>query len=82
MKYLENINKIYLRTLFAKFSRMYLFIYISIFKHSFFLLKNIELQDILKMLVGGNLPEEQMNAIAERTIAELGDQGILINIDN
>jgi hypothetical protein len=61
---------------------MYLFIYISIFKHSFFLLKNIELQDILKMLVGGNLPEEQMNAIAERTIAELGDQGILINIDN
>jgi len=34
------------------------------------------------MLVGGNLPEEQMNAIAERTIAELGDQGILINIDN
>ena len=27
------------------------------------------------MLVGGNLPEEQMNAIAERTIAELGDHG-------
>ena len=30
-----------------------------------------ELLGILNMLVGANLPEEQMNAIAERTIAEL-----------
>lgn len=31
-----------------------------------------ELLSILKMLVGSNLPEEQLNSIAERTIAELG----------
>lgn len=31
-----------------------------------------ELLAILNLLVGANLPEEQMNAIAERTIAELG----------
>ena len=38
-----------------------------------------ELMGILKMLVGTNIPEEQINAIAERTIAELdvdGDQSI------
>lgn len=34
-----------------------------------------ELVAILNMLVGNNLPEEQMNAIAERTIAELGADG-------
>lgn len=34
-----------------------------------------ELLAILNMLVGANLPEEQMNAIAERTIAELGSDG-------
>lgn len=34
-----------------------------------------ELKSILNMLVGNNLPEEQMNAIAERTIAELGADG-------
>jgi calcineurin B homologous protein 1 len=34
-----------------------------------------ELRMILNMLVGANLPEEQMNAIAERTIAELGADG-------
>lgn len=33
-----------------------------------------ELLSILNLLVGANLPEEQMNAIAERTIAELGPQ--------
>ena len=30
-----------------------------------------ELLSILNMLVGANLPEDQMNALAERTIAEL-----------
>ena len=33
-----------------------------------------ELLSILKMLVGSNLPEEQLNSIAERTIAELGSE--------
>lgn len=33
-----------------------------------------ELLNILNMLVGANLPDEQMNAIAERTIAELIDE--------
>jgi len=32
---------------------------------------------ILRMLVGSNIPEEQMNAIAERTIAELDVDGDL-----
>lgn len=36
-----------------------------------------ELLAILNMLVGANLPEEQMNAIAERTIAELGAEAEL-----
>lgn len=38
-----------------------------------------ELLSILNMIVGANLPDEQMNAIAERTIIELGlqsDSGI------
>ena len=34
-----------------------------------------ELLHILKMLVGSNIPEDQMNAIAERTIAELDVDG-------
>ena len=34
-----------------------------------------ELMGILKMLVGSNIPEEQLNAIAERTIIELDDDG-------
>lgn len=34
-----------------------------------------ELTSILSLLVGANLPEEQMNAIAERTIAELASAG-------
>lgn len=34
-----------------------------------------ELMTILKMLVGSNIPEDQMNAIAERTIAELDVDG-------
>lgn len=33
-----------------------------------------ELLAILNMLVGANLPEDQMNALAERTIAELLDE--------
>lgn len=36
-----------------------------------------ELLGILRMLVGSNIPEEQMNAIAERTIAELDVNGDL-----
>jgi calcineurin B homologous protein 1 len=36
-----------------------------------------ELLGILRMLVGSNIPEEQMNAIAERTIAELDVDGDL-----
>lgn len=36
-----------------------------------------ELLGILRMLVGTNIPEEQMNAIAERTIAELDENGDL-----
>ena len=32
-----------------------------------------ELLNILNMLVGANLPGEQMNAIAERTIEEISD---------
>ncbi len=32
-----------------------------------------ELLQILNMLVGANLPDEQMNAIAERTIEEISD---------
>jgi calcineurin B homologous protein 1 len=35
-----------------------------------------ELLSILNMLVGANLPEEQMGAIAERAIAEIGDTDI------
>ncbi len=34
-----------------------------------------ELLSILNMLVGANLPEEQMNAIAERAIEELSSDG-------
>jgi calcineurin B family protein 1 len=34
-----------------------------------------ELLAILRMLVGSNIPEEQMNAIAERTISELDRDG-------
>ncbi|RNA13593.1 calcineurin B homologous 1 [Brachionus plicatilis] len=37
-----------------------------------------ELLGILKMLVGSNIPEEQMNAIAERTITELDENGDLV----
>jgi calcineurin B homologous protein 1 len=37
-----------------------------------------ELMCILKMLVGSNIPEEQMNAIAERTITELDVDGDLV----
>jgi calcineurin B family protein 1 len=37
-----------------------------------------ELLAILRMLVGSNIPEEQMNAIAERTIAELDENGDLV----
>lgn len=33
-----------------------------------------ELLQILNMLVGANLPAEQMNAIAERTIEEISDE--------
>ena len=33
---------------------------------------------ILNMLVGANLPEEQMNALAERTIAELLNENDLV----
>ena len=33
-----------------------------------------ELMAILKMLVGSNLPDGQLNAIAERTISELGSE--------
>ena len=36
-----------------------------------------ELLSILRMLVGSNIPEEQMNAIAERTITELDTDGDL-----
>ncbi len=36
-----------------------------------------ELLSILRMLVGSNIPEEQMNAIAERTISELDVDGDL-----
>lgn len=35
-----------------------------------------ELMAILNLLVGANLPEEQMSAIAERTIAELDEAGL------
>lgn len=35
-----------------------------------------EILAILNLLVGTNLPEEQMNSIAERTIAELDDTGV------
>lgn len=35
-------------------------------------INKVELLSILNMIVGANLPEEQMNAIAERTIVELG----------
>jgi len=34
-----------------------------------------ELLAILKMLVGSNIPDDQMNSIAERTINELDDDG-------
>lgn len=37
-----------------------------------------ELLTILKMLVGSNIPEEQMNAIAERTITELDENGDMV----
>ena len=37
-----------------------------------------ELLAILRMLVGSNIPEEQMNAIAERTIAELDENGDMV----
>lgn len=37
-----------------------------------------ELLAILHMLVGSNIPEEQMNAIAERTIAELDENGDMV----
>lgn len=33
-----------------------------------------ELLQILNMLVGANLPTEQLNAIAERTIEEISDE--------
>jgi calcineurin B family protein 1 len=39
-----------------------------------------ELLSILSLLVGANLPEEQMNAIAERTIAELDENGATTGI--
>lgn len=35
-----------------------------------------ELMSILHLLVGANLPEEQMNSIAERTILELDETGL------
>ncbi|CAF0828216.1 unnamed protein product [Brachionus calyciflorus] len=37
-----------------------------------------ELLSILKMLVGSNIPEDQMNSIAERTITELDENGDLV----
>ena len=37
-----------------------------------------ELLGILRMLVGSNIPEEQMNAIAERTITELDSDGDMV----